>query len=362
LSFVLSFLASRVGGVGLGRWSPLAVVAVGIAWVEIVDTIICKNSKRYMLSLDAFLDAKKLHFAMKAILFLLLLSLVVPWVRGLSLPSPQHRGSKKTDSGRASRDCVEGSNNEKTVVLLFNKPANVITSHVSEDSRSTVYDEVQSMKGFIRHEHKAGDQNDRPLASFEKVTGIRSKLHAIGRLDADTTGLLLLTNDGGLVHHVTNRNAPTHQEITASIGPITKTYEALIMGHHDDTSLAPLWEGVDIGAKYGGMTRPVDNLEVLDHPNHKSTLVSLTISEGKNRQVRRMFHSLGSGVMKLTRTKIGEHLTLDGVEENMWRILSEEEIRNSLGWEIKDLDQARADPTRQKVFPRQTAAKRNSNR
>jgi len=75
------------------------------------------------------------------------------------------------------------------------------------------------------------------------------------------------------------------------------------------------------------MTRPVDDLQILDHPNHKSTLpvVSLTISEGKNRQERRMFHALGSGVNpELKRTRSGTESTLDGLEENAWRILTDQ--------------------------------------
>lgn len=232
---------------------------------------------------------------------------------------------------------------ERTVVILFHKPANVLTSHLSEHSRSTVYDEVQSMKGFVSHE------NNNNHLSFEQATGIRSKLHAIGRLDADTTGLLLLTNDGGLIHHVTNRNAPTH----TVEGGITKTYEALIMGHHDEDSLAALWHGIDIGAKYGGMTRPVDRLEILEHPNHKSTVVSITISEGKNRQVRRMFHALGSGVMQLKRTHVGDYLTLDGVQtEGQWRILSDQEVFEHLYWNPRSLSEQEGEKKMKKKIDR----------
>jgi pseudouridine synthase len=219
---------------------------------------------------------------------------------------------------------------ERTIVILFNKPENVLTSHISEDSRSTVYDEVQSMKGFVSADPESKLTSK---SSFQQATGISSKINSVGRLDADTSGLLLLTNDGGLIHHVTNPNAPTHTN-----GAITKTYEALIMGHHDEDSLNPLWEGVDIGAKYGGMTRPVNDLHILDHPNHKSTNVSLTISEGKNRQVRRMFHALGSGVMKLKRTKIGDRLTLEGLDVGQWRVLSDDEVCRHLQWETRKLE------------------------
>jgi 23S rRNA pseudouridine2605 synthase len=158
--------------------------------------------------------------------------------------------------------------------------------------------------------------------SLEKVV-MRSELHAIGRLDTDTTGLLLLTNDGGLVHHVTT---------TASI---LKTYEAVIMGTWNDTSPAIVEmkeNGVDIGSKYGGWTRPPHSLVVLDHPTYKSTLVELTISEGKNRQVRRMFHAIQSGVMKLKRTRVGNALTLGDLKEGQWRILTDKQVETYLDW------------------------------
>lgn len=216
---------------------------------------------------------------------------------------------------------------ERSVVILYNKPPDVVTSHVSEDSRPTVYDDIHSMKGFITANN--GTIYDKP-PTFEQVTGIRSKLHAIGRLDADTSGLLLLTNDGALVHHVSNPNALQHHDPN---GPtITKTYEALIMGRQTDESLAAVRNGVDIGKKYGGMTKPVHELKILSHPNHKSTLISITISEGKNRQIRRMFHAVGSGVMKLRRTQIGDDLSLQDVDEGQWRILSDEEVQKSLNW------------------------------
>ena len=236
---------------------------------------------------------------------------------------------------------------EKTVVLLYNKPANVITSHSSADlapeadasGRMTVYQDVMSMGGYVPGSTQ----------SFQEVTGIQSKLHAVGRLDADTTGLLLLTNDGGLVHAVTNPNA----KITNPAGApgdspsqklVTKTYEALIMGHHEmETSTALqqiLNEGVDLGAKIG-RAEPAVDLQVLSHPTAKSTLVEITIAEGKNRQVRRTFHAVGSGVMKLRRTRIGNGLELGELEEGQWRVLSDEEIEKQLGWQVRYLDERR---------------------
>eukprot|EP00537_Pseudo-nitzschia_pungens_P005989 CAMPEP_0172361014 /NCGR_PEP_ID=MMETSP1060-20121228/4923_1 /TAXON_ID=37318 /ORGANISM="Pseudo-nitzschia pungens, Strain cf. cingulata" /LENGTH=412 /DNA_ID=CAMNT_0013083151 /DNA_START=164 /DNA_END=1400 /DNA_ORIENTATION=+ len=241
---------------------------------------------------------------------------------------------------------------EKTVVILYNKPANLITSHESQDARGTVYDDVESMRGFLPKITVEDPKNgENPPISFETATGIRSKLHAIGRLDADTTGLLLLTNDGRLVHHVTNPNSKTQEHeryntdasadsTTTASKPsiIRKTYEALIMGHHTEESLEPLRRGVDIGKQC--VTQPLperDDLKILDHPNHKSTVVSITIGEGKNRQVRKMFHAIGSGVMKLKRTRIGRHLTLEGVNEGEWRVLTDNEVQRFLGWNPREL-------------------------
>ncbi|KAL3944428.1 MAG: hypothetical protein SGBAC_001506 [Bacillariaceae sp.] len=257
--------------------------------------------------------------------FCLLLLITSTAVDCLSLPS--------SSSSSSSR--------ERTVVLLFYKPPNVVTSHVSNDDRPTVYDQVQDMNAYA-----GGGEG-----TFEQVTKIRSKLHAIGRLDADTTGLLLLTNDGGLVHHVTNKNAATHD----SNSIITKTYQALVMGHQTEDTLRCFWEGVDIGTKYGGRTQPVDDVQILEHPNHKSTRVSITISEGKNRQVRRMFHSIGSGVMQLKRVAIGADtcsLTLEGLQEGQWRLLSHEEVRKALQWETMVLGDKPSAKGRSKSGPK----------
>ena len=234
---------------------------------------------------------------------------------------------------------------ERTVVLLYNKPPNVVTSHAEDDikGRQNVYQDIYSMKGWVGMERNEMNGNQHPSAlsyfpSFADVTRIQSRLHAVGRLDAETTGALLLTNDGGLVHHVTNREATVAGN---GAHAVSKTYHAVIMGHYSND--ADIFEqmrnhGVDIGEKYGGQTLAVEDLYVLDHPSPKSTAVSLTISEGKNRQVRRMFHALGSGVMKLQRISIGNGLDLGNLKEGQWRILSDEEVQNCLSYSPRCLD------------------------
>lgn len=228
---------------------------------------------------------------------------------------------------------IQGLATERSVVILYNKPPNVITSHKSDDSRSTVYEEILSMEGFLPRDSTSISTQCSGQLAFELATGIRSKLHAIGRLDADTSGILLLTNDGRLLHHVTNPKAQTQEHehfVSTSTTIIKKTYRALIMGLHTEESLQPIKYGIHIGSNY--VTEPVDDLHIIEHPNHKSTIVSITISEGKNRQVRKMFHAISSGVMKLQRTKIGEHLTLEGVREGEWRILTDHEVQHYLNW------------------------------
>eukprot|EP00978_Attheya_sp_CCMP212_P004506 scaffold9801_cov51-Attheya_sp.AAC.3 len=280
--------------------------------------------------------------------------------------------SNRPNQRKGVSSTYSGGSGEKTVVILYYKPSNVITSHSSADetpktsidgkkSRMTVYEDVMSMQGFVAEDsfvNKAGDEkmeeapdddNDSSMEdyyattlSFQDVTKIQSKLHAVGRLDVDTTGLLLLTNDGQLVHQVTNPTASNTDTSGAVVHhSVSKTYEALIMGYHTIESSEAMQQivtkGVDIGPKYGGWTQPAIALDVLDHPTPTTTLVSITICEGKNRQIRRMFHGVKSGVMKLKRVSIGDSLTLGSLQEGQWRLLTKDEIKKHLDWKIRDV-------------------------
>ena len=127
------------------------------------------------------------------------------------------------------------------------------------------------------------------------------------------------------------------------------------------TKLLELSKGVDIGKKYGGMTLPPNELQVLNHPSNKTTLVRIAISEGKNRQVRRMFHAVGSGVIQLHRRQVGnidlDMLALgseDEVAEGSWRLLTEKEIRIGLGWKVRPLVDAKKQATKSKSYRRQS--------
>lgn len=206
---------------------------------------------------------------------------------------------------------------ETTKVIAFHKPPGVVTSNVSQDDRPTVFD-------FFSEDTL-------------RAAGIKSTLHAVGRLDADTSGLLLLTNDSLLVHAATNPNAKVHFDDPAgsqfNFEKLEKQYTALVMGNLTDMSLQTLREGVDLGAKIG-MTAPA-KVEIIER-FRSTTEASITITEGKNRQIRRMFHAVKSGVMKLHRNRIGG-ISIGKLREGDFMVLSNSEINSKLGWPIRSL-------------------------
>lgn len=136
------------------------------------------------------------------------------------------------------------------------------------------------------------------------------RLYPVGRLDYDTEGMLLLTNDGDLAAHLTH---PRHT--------VPKEYEAVVQGRPDPADLCRLRSGLDIG---GYVTAParVQSIRVLADGN---TRLSITIREGKNRQIRRMFARIGHPVIALKRVAIGP-LRLGPLKPGEWRELTESEI------------------------------------
>lgn len=180
---------------------------------------------------------------------------------------------------------VNGSvieNEEKLEYVLLNKPVGYITS-------------VQDDKG-------------RPVAG-DLVTDMTARLFPVGRLDYNTSGLLLLTNDGDMAYRLTH---PKHQ--------VTKTYRALVAGVLTRGEIAALSRGVDIG---GFVTSPAQVTVVKQAK--RSTLVEIRIHEGKNRQVRKMFAAVGHNVQELQRTAIG-NLQLGRTKEGHYRKLKKAEI------------------------------------
>lgn len=173
---------------------------------------------------------------------------------------------------------------EQKVYLILNKPKGVITSVKDPEGRKTVND-------FLK--------------------GINERVFPVGRLDYDTEGLLLLTNDGEFANHLTH---PSHH--------VPKTYHVTVKGVPHGNDLEKLAGGILLD---DGMTAPAE-VEYHDIDTAKNqTVISITIHEGRNRQVRRMFDAIRFPVEKLKRVQFGS-LYLHGLPRGRYRRLTPEEI------------------------------------
>jgi 23S rRNA pseudouridine2605 synthase len=170
--------------------------------------------------------------------------------------------------------------------LMLNKPLGVITTAKDESDRTTVLDVV-------------GD---------EGMSGHR--VFPVGRLDADSTGLLLLTDDGDLSYRLTH---PRYK--------VPKQYIAVVGGSVTRTRLQQLRDGVDLD---DGRTAPAD-VEVLRVLPGPQTELSIVINEGRHRQVRRMLLAVGHRVQSLKRVSFGP-LKLGRLKTGGWRVLVDAEV------------------------------------
>jgi 23S rRNA pseudouridine2605 synthase len=182
--------------------------------------------------------------------------------------------------GGIDRVEVDGSlvSPEPLTYVLLHKPPGVVTTARDPQGRPTVV-------ALVGHERR---------------------VVPVGRLDADTTGALLLTNDGPLAHRLMH---PRYE--------VDKVYEAEVEGEPDEDTLARLREGIELE---DGLTAPAE--AELVGPSR----VELTIHEGRKHQVKRMLEAVGHPVRRLHR-KTYAGLTLDGLEPGQWRELSAGEVR-----------------------------------
>ncbi|MBQ3118617.1 MAG: rRNA pseudouridine synthase [Clostridia bacterium] len=160
-------------------------------------------------------------------------------------------------------------------------------------------------KGYVT---TAKDEFDRKTV-MELVADVDARLYPVGRLDYDSEGLLLLTNDGDFAYRMTH---PTQH--------IPKKYHAIVSGTPDVGHVMKLRCGVEID---GYVTKParVDIAETREN----TTQLNITISEGKNRQIRKMCEAIGFPVIKLKRVSIG-NVHLGNLPKGKWRHLSEGEL------------------------------------
>ncbi|MDO4288881.1 MAG: pseudouridine synthase [Eubacterium sp.] len=151
----------------------------------------------------------------------------------------------------------------------------------------------------------------------------RERLFTVGRLDKDTEGLLILTNDGDLTFRLTH---PSHE--------FEKTYLCLVKGHPGEEALRALASGVDIDNE-GEVYRTAPARVRLVRTTRGGTKIEMTIHEGKKRQVRKMCAAVGHPVVALKRVSVGR-LTLEGLGTGKWRELSPQEIAYLKGEEADD--------------------------
>ncbi|WP_349680225.1 pseudouridine synthase [Acetobacterium sp. UBA5834] len=138
---------------------------------------------------------------------------------------------------------------------------------------------------------------------------IKERLYTVGRLDMDTEGLLLLTNDGDLTFRLTH---PSHEFV--------KTYIGLVKGCPDNSSLEAFRHGIDI-EDYRTAPAAIKVLKV----DRQTSLLEMRIHEGKKRQIRKMCAAIGHPVIDLKRVAVGE-LTLGNLKPGEWRYLNHDEI------------------------------------
>jgi 23S rRNA pseudouridine2605 synthase len=181
--------------------------------------------------------------------------------------------------------CVDGRAvrlKESTTYILLNKPRGVVTTVRDTHGRTTVMDIL-------------GD--------------VGSRLYPVGRLDQDSEGLLLLTNDGSLAFRLLH---PSHK--------VAKTYLVTVDGRPSSTALDLLRRGIEIEGK----TTLSCEIRVIE-TTRRSTVLEIVLKEGRKRQIRAMFDTIDHAVKKLIRTRIGP-LKLGKLPAGKWRILSDSEV------------------------------------
>ena len=188
------------------------------------------------------------------------------------------------DVGESDEVCVSGKpvNIKKNEYYILNKPKGYICSVSDEKGRKTVLDLMPENVG---------------------------RIYPVGRLDYDSEGLLILTTDGTLAQHLTHPS-----------NAVPKTYLVKIEGTITETALNPIRSGIEID---GYVTKKCKAHIV--ETNRAYTKIHVTLTEGKNREIRKMFASIGKEVTLLKRIKVGE-LSLRGLDRGAYRKLDKQEV------------------------------------
>jgi 23S rRNA pseudouridine2605 synthase len=186
------------------------------------------------------------------------------------------------------------------VYVMLNKPRNVISTTDDERGRVTVNDLIDLPPSVVK------------------------RLYPVGRLDADSTGLILLTNDGDLAHRLTH---PSYE--------VAKVYRVAIRGVLSEAEVEKLQQGILLAHRGTTGRQPQTRRATIaklrrlgvqrDRTRGDRTLVELTLHEGQNREIRRVLAKLGHKVRRLDRVSIGP-LSMKGLARGQWRLLDGQEV------------------------------------
>ncbi|MFD0048538.1 23S rRNA pseudouridine(2605) synthase RluB [Actinomycetes bacterium NPDC127524] len=184
----------------------------------------------------------------------------------------------------------------------------VEVNEVPLEKEAPVYYLLYKPRGVISA--VADDKNRKVVTEF--FPGVQERIYPIGRLDYDTSGLLLLTNDGEFANILTH---PKHE--------VDKVYVAKVKGIPLRESLKKLDRGIMLE---DGKTAPARTKVLSVDKKKQTSIIEITIHEGRNRQVRRMFEAIGHPVTKLKRERFG-FLTLQGLSAGEARELTHHEVK-----------------------------------
>ena len=176
--------------------------------------------------------------------------------------------------------------------------------------KNLIYIVLNKPRGYVTSCSQKGDKIVLDLIN------IKDRVYPVGRLDKDSTGLLLLTNDGELHHRMLHPSFDHEKE-----------YEVAVVKPISDGVLRKMSRGMPM---MGTKTRPADVKRI------SSRVFCIVLKEGKNKQIRRMVRKMGNQIVRLKRIRVS-NIKLGNLAEGSWRYLTEEEKQNIKAWKTQNL-------------------------